>query len=333
MGGTWASREGTLASREGSLESRGSRTASREATLASREGSLSSQGSVRSGASNRVAKWRGSSMVAPLGAFDITSGDATLRFGTPLPPIRRDFVPRYLERFGYITSDLDQWLKPTTCNIWPTLSLTTRRQFNMLEHTWYCVHVSLSIFGSDSDLESGKRTAWTVPRRLCHFQDGLLKYVKALPTAVFKEHFRGTPFAHRGGIPGTAEKLKGWCAALAAFINSGRAAPLFVALCLRWAEHPTEAVWERTVPHQDMIVDDRPVEVYQHHEADKDVVVDGRLREISLQHSEPPQVATGDIKASEANADIEPLQKSEEDDILRVVTLAQTTQSTTNIDV
>lgn len=317
--GTWASREGTWASREGSFVSREGALASREGSLASREGGLATrESSLESRASMRTQ--RGTAI--PLGGYDFSSsGEATMRFGTPLPPIPRAAVPKYLESFGYVTSDPEQWVKPSTSTIWPKLSFTAGHRFEMLAQTWYCVHVSISTSGSDSShLESKKETSWTVPRRHCHFQDGLLDYVKSLPSAVSKEHFRGTPFAHLDGIPGTAGRLNGWCAALSAVINSGQAPPYFVALCLRWAEHPTVVPWGRAVPHQDMGVEGKLMIVIRHGEADQEVVVDDRSMEVPLQLDEPPQTTASDSKASE-----DLLIKSKEEDIIRVLALREPT--------
>merc|ERR1712063_36423 len=99
--GTWASREVSLANREGSL-------ASREGALATRESSLQSGASMRTQSGTAI----------PLGGYDFaSSGEATMRFGTPLPPILQAAVPKYLESFGYVTSDPEGWVKPSTCTI------------------------------------------------------------------------------------------------------------------------------------------------------------------------------------------------------------------------
>lgn len=220
--GTWTNREGTWASREGT-------EASREGTWASREYS------VESGASKRApASREGSCTTTALGEVERATGElertslgVTLRFGTPLPPVPPAGVPRYLEKFGY---------GGYAESIWPNFSISVGNKFEMFAHNWYCVHVSLS--NTEHVSESGKDASWTVPRRLCHFEDGLAHYVKSLPATVYKEHFRSVSFPLRGGT----EKLNSWCLALSAAINSGQAPPAFVALCLRWAEHPTAAV-------------------------------------------------------------------------------------------
>jgi len=241
-----------------------------------------------------------------------------LRFGTPLPPVQRAAIPYYLQRYGYQAADPDRWVNAATEGIWPNFSIAAKGSYEMFAHTWYCVHVSLKTPGTD--LEEGISTSWTVPRRLCQFQDGLLEYVKKLPPAVYKEHFRGVPFASRGGPFGTGEKLNGWCAALSAAVNSGQAPPSFVACCLRWAEHPSAVVWGMRTDYNS--------------EAEKGVSVDKHddtfVEKIVPTEIPPPldghhDVLEGEVpESNEAPGFVEIDRRTEEEDILRAISLAKT---------
>lgn len=246
------------------------------------------------------------------------------RFGTPLPPLHRSVVPRYLVRFGYQASDIDQWVKPPTeCN-WPICLLSVKGSYEMLAHTWYCVRVSLSTAGND--LEPGKSTSWTVPRRLCQFQDGLFEYVNALPTAVHKEHFCGVTFAARSGSSVTAEKLNGWCTALSAAINSGQASPIFVARCLRWTEQPTAAVWDVVGQNLEAEGDHGAAADKREHTATEKTAPN----ELASQPDELVEVVDINEKPSEG---LEPIEETEDEDILRAMALAQQMQDVPDIDV
>jgi len=351
--GTWASREGTLVSREGTW-------ASREPSLAGREYSLVSNTSkrapaVREGTATSIALGE---VARATGDVERTGGGVTLRFGTPLPPVQRSAIPWYLQRYGYQAADPDRWVENAMEGIWPYFSISAKGSYEMFAHTWYCVHVSLVTPGTDS--EPGKTTSWTVPRRLCQFQDGLLEYVKKLPAAVHKEHFRGVPFASRGGPVGTAEKLNGWCAALSAAVNSGRAPPSFVACCLRWAEHPTAVVWgmrtdysaeagqgmlvdnndntvlEKIVPTEappplDGLYDVIENEVQEGTEVPGFVEIDRRAEEEDILRAISMAQATVDSRQDIPDIDVD--KKDDEDDILRAVSLAQTKQDIPDIDV
>lgn len=264
------------------------------------------------------------------GEVERTGAGVTLRFGTPLPPLQRASVPWYLQKFGYQASDPDRWMNLPTEGTWPNFSLSVKGCYEMLAHTWYYARVSLTT--PETDLEPGKSTSWTVPRRLCQFQDGLLEYVNALPTAVYKEHFRGVAFASRGGPFGTVEKLNGWCAALSAAVNSGEVPPFFVARCLRWAEHPTVAVWgsvtdyNREANQDDGAADDK----YEHTAMEKIVPM-----ESNPQHESLAQIVESNESefASEFLEPIQPRVNTDDEAILRAVALAQNKQDAPDIDV
>lgn len=238
-------REDTCGMRESTWGNREGRWAGREFSAVSREQSAESGGSNHSG-EHVPAMREGTLTSTALGEMEQTSGGVSLRFGTPLHPISHSAVSKYLQKFGYQTTDPDSWSEPFTESNCPNFTLSTKGNYDMLGYTWYFVHVSLST--PDGDWGPGRETSWTVPRRLCHFQDGLLEHVNALPGTVYKQHFKSTSFTHIG-LSASVEKLNRWCSALSGAMNSGQVSPFFVASCLRWAEHPTVAVWSRRVTH------------------------------------------------------------------------------------
>jgi hypothetical protein len=54
----------------------------------------------------------------------------------------------------------------------------------------------------------------------------------------YTRHFAATPFAHKGGMPGTTARLDAWFQALAVCINWGSASPSLVATVLHYTEAP-----------------------------------------------------------------------------------------------
>jgi len=211
-------------------------------------------------------------------------------------------------------------VEPSTECSWPNFSLSVKGSYEMFAHIWYCVHVSISFPGSD--LEPGKSTSWTVPRRLCHFQDGLLEYVKVLPAAAYNEHFRGVAF--RAG-----PKLNGWCTALSAAVNSGQASPFFVARCLRWTEKPTVAVWDVAGLNREADQDyGVPSEKHEHTAEEKIAPTE------HPSHSDKfAEVVESNEKGSEVLEPIEPRRDTEDEAILRAVALAQNKHEAPDIDV
>lgn len=101
-------------------------------------------------------------------------------------------------------------------------------------HTFYNVDCALSY-------PTGFRTKinWTVQLRLCQFQKALHDPVKhLLGSSGYQQLFSSTPFAHRGGPPGTTARLDGWCTALSRAANTCHAPPRVTALFLQVLEIP-----------------------------------------------------------------------------------------------
>jgi len=150
--------------------------------------------------------------------------------------------------------------------------------------------------------------------------------VNALPTAVHKEHFRGVAFVARSGSSVTAEKLNGWCTALSAAINSGQTSPIFVARCLRWTEQPTAAVWDVVGHNREAEGDHGAAADKREHTATEKTAP----KELASQADKLVEVVDINEKPSEG---LEPIEETEDDDILRAMALAQQMQDVPDIDV
>mmetsp|Transcript_35734 Transcript_35734/g.99899 ORF Transcript_35734/g.99899 Transcript_35734/m.99899 type:complete len:165 (+) Transcript_35734:1-495(+) len=85
---------------------------------------------------------------------------------------------------------------------------------------------------------------WRVHRRLEQLRDDLHDYVKSELGEAYGRLFAATPFASRGGLPGTTAKLNAWVGTLAAVVNGGPevgaapVAPTLVAFVLSFLDAP-----------------------------------------------------------------------------------------------
>lgn len=220
--------------REGSFSSVASRVTSREYSNTSRENTLASEGEDTGTSDGNATEQDPMAREGNCGykSPGREGSVSSLRFGTPFLPIAKSDTAWYLEAFGYHAVDAKLWKEPNSAENHPNFVLAVKGSVEMMEHTWYFVQVTLN------------QAHWMVPRRLCHFREDLLNRLKyEIPKQVYKERFSKAPFARRGGLPGTEERLRAWCAALSECINANEVPPAVVARCLRWVEVPASTTW------------------------------------------------------------------------------------------
>jgi len=91
-------------------------------------------------------------------------------------------------------------------------------------HTLYVIACFLRMDGAQSDDTSGQNAIieWTCKLRLCELRKSLHAWTKAhLGQVCYENSFLETPFARRGGLPGTICRISRWLETLAACVNSG----------------------------------------------------------------------------------------------------------------
>lgn len=138
----------------------------------------------------------------------------------------REDVSKYLRSCGYERRSED--------GAWPELEIAVRGHEEVSGHTWYKLDCAIV-------REGFPRVEWQAIKRLVHLREGLHDAVKrALGEARFAEFFARTPFALRGGPPGTTGRLFAWCNALARMVSLDELAEETVALVLRFVEAPEE---------------------------------------------------------------------------------------------
>lgn len=158
-------------------------------------------------------------------------------------------VASYLETFGYAVADAQNWEELPQDEVpegitrsSPWLGLGIAEHMEEGGHTWYQVECSLR-------LDVCKTLEWQAGRRLPHLRKLWYEVVKSELGEMYKMHFKGTPFAHRGGRRGTSARLNAWCGQLAKCINAGLLSPAVVALTLRFLQAPTRRSGGQ--PHRD----------------------------------------------------------------------------------
>lgn len=112
----------------------------------------------------------------------------------------------------------------------PVVELQVEGHKEVDGHTWYSLACSL--------VDGSVNTNWSAQRRLQQLREDLHDVVKAELGDVYSQHFGSTPFAHKGGMPGTTARLSRWLCTLATCINAGHAPPSVVALVLTFMDAP-----------------------------------------------------------------------------------------------
>lgn len=140
-------------------------------------------------------------------------------------------VSAFLEGYGYETrADTDMWLVRPGVSATPMLSFDVSGHEERGGHTWYQLKVCLEV--------SAAPLRWTSERRLSTLREELHDRVKDVLGQNYAAHFSKTPFALKGGLPGTTARLTAWFGALAKVVNKGEAPPSLVALLLQFLEAP-----------------------------------------------------------------------------------------------
>lgn len=146
------------------------------------------------------------------------------------PELPVNSVPLTLEPFGYKMLGPALW-ESVPDEQRPDFSIRLVEHKEMAGHTWYLISCAITL----SQERGGSVIKWLAPRRLSQVRTGLYDPIlTALGNNIYNDHFSGTPFALRGGILGTTQRLAGWLSALIAIMNSGQLTPYLVAVVLHF---------------------------------------------------------------------------------------------------
>lgn len=179
-----------------------------------------------------------SSSVYP-GIEDLDDGRTTFE------PLAAVAVVSYLETFGLQAVDAATWRVTSSLpssparaadssslsSTAPRLELEVPGHVEIQGHTWYIL--SCQFVHSDSS-----STSWSLRRRLNQLREELHDAVKRELGGDYSRHFGKTPFALKGGLPGTTSRLNSWCACLATLINTRKLSPALAALVLQYVGAP-----------------------------------------------------------------------------------------------
>jgi len=136
----------------------------------------------------------------------------------------------YLARYGYSAMDAASW-EPLPEAI-PTLEVSVSGHEEQDGHTWYILGCSVFLPGIAEPL------SWEGRQRLAALRERWHDPVKATLGPNYDFHFGGTPFASKGGLPGTTARLQGWCGTLVSCINRHAVPPSIVFLTFQFLEAP-----------------------------------------------------------------------------------------------
>eukprot|EP00746_Dinoflagellata_sp_MGD_P069874 gnl/MRDRNA2_/MRDRNA2_28589_c0_seq1.p1 gnl/MRDRNA2_/MRDRNA2_28589_c0~~gnl/MRDRNA2_/MRDRNA2_28589_c0_seq1.p1 ORF type:complete len:527 (+),score=76.84 gnl/MRDRNA2_/MRDRNA2_28589_c0_seq1:111-1583(+) len=138
----------------------------------------------------------------------------------------------YLESYGFhgVPGGVD----------WPRLEIQVHGHNEMSAHTWYniqCVLIRPGMASAD----------WHTSKRLMQLREGLRNMLRAeLGKEKMEELFASTPFARRGGLPGTTALLTTWCQKLAELISTGEIPLPVVAGVMRFLDAPEDLYYDST---------------------------------------------------------------------------------------
>eukprot|EP00444_Apocalathium_aciculiferum_P010700 CAMPEP_0183388644 /NCGR_PEP_ID=MMETSP0370-20130417/4263_1 /TAXON_ID=268820 /ORGANISM="Peridinium aciculiferum, Strain PAER-2" /LENGTH=246 /DNA_ID=CAMNT_0025567641 /DNA_START=35 /DNA_END=773 /DNA_ORIENTATION=- len=149
-----------------------------------------------------------------------------------------DTLPPYLGKFGYLAesgAEGTHWkgdVSEATLQAHPQLEIHVTGHAESEGHTQYLLHCSLSVSGV-------RRLDWPLQKRLRILREELHCPIKEqLSPEIYEQYFGRTPFAHKGGFPGTTARLDSWCSALAECTNARGCSPGMVAMVLNVLEAP-----------------------------------------------------------------------------------------------
>jgi len=144
-------------------------------------------------------------------------------------------IAAYLHPYGYVASDLESWTaSPRTCTRTPRLDLVIKGHCEMHGHTFYDVKCSLTAQNPTMHLE------WHTQQRLVQLREGLHDVVKSELGKRYTRVFGDAPFAKRGGLGGTTDRLQRWLETLVGCVNDGVAPPNLVSQILLFLDAPAQ---------------------------------------------------------------------------------------------
>eukprot|EP00930_Biecheleria_cincta_P061918 TRINITY_DN47466_c0_g1_i1.p1 TRINITY_DN47466_c0_g1~~TRINITY_DN47466_c0_g1_i1.p1 ORF type:complete len:291 (+),score=51.57 TRINITY_DN47466_c0_g1_i1:55-927(+) len=137
---------------------------------------------------------------------------------------------RYLWRFGF---------RPPSRR--PVITLTLQGHAEVDGRTMYkilCKIRSMPQSGPNS-ANSAHDIVWTRQARLADLREHLHDPLKDARPEEYKRIFKNTPFASRGGIPGTTDRLNAWMATLASWCTTPHSMPAStISFILRFLQAP-----------------------------------------------------------------------------------------------
>jgi len=136
----------------------------------------------------------------------------------------------YLERYGYSTDGPHEWHVLPIVDDGPKLRVHVIGHTEVEGNTMYTLECCL-------DSPRGLHLRWQSKHRLLELRQ-LHDVVKQDMGTGYAPTFAGTPFAQRGGLPGTTDRLSCWFDTLIATVNAGAVAPSVVMKVLRFLQTP-----------------------------------------------------------------------------------------------
>mmetsp|Transcript_109135 Transcript_109135/g.314362 ORF Transcript_109135/g.314362 Transcript_109135/m.314362 type:complete len:233 (+) Transcript_109135:141-839(+) len=187
---------------------------------------------------------------APSSSSSLPKGSPTSKGDARFVPLRPSEVAPYLASFGFAAVDSARWRDirdsaPGSVPGRPTLELQVSGHEEIGGHTWYSVGCILRVGGYNGDRggeefgdEVSAERVWRAPRRLEQLREELHDRVKSDLGDAYATHFADTPFAKKGGLPGTTARLNAWFSTLASVINGATCSPGLAALVLSFLDAP-----------------------------------------------------------------------------------------------
>lgn len=153
-------------------------------------------------------------------------------------------VAPFLEVYGYMAIDATTWKVKPSCESLPkergtvptastpVLEIGVIGHEEQMGHTIYIMQCTLAVRGITA-------LHWKTGKRLGQVRADLHDQIKEeLGPDVYAREFAETPFAHKGGLPGTTSRLREWFVALSKLIIEGKTSPMVVAVTLLFLEVP-----------------------------------------------------------------------------------------------
>lgn len=148
-----------------------------------------------------------------------------------------DTAVPFLAKFGYRAESAMAW--QITNGLENSVEKHPQLEIRVMGHEETDGHTFYQLACSHLDVSTGRKTDWQVLRRLRDLREGLHDHIKEqLGVEAYDKYFGSTPFALKGGLPGTTGRLDKWCSAVAACTNARGCCPGTVAVILLCLEAP-----------------------------------------------------------------------------------------------